>query len=1172
MVAPLWPPAARWQVAPADPVGQRALIDALGVSAVAAQVLINRGLRSPAAAAAFLAPGLDRFSDPFTLEDMDRAVDRLARAVREQAPIVIYGDYDADGITATAMLVRALRDLGAVVDFFIPDRRTEGYGLRPEAVVALASQGARVVVAADCGVTATDAAEAAQAAGVDLVILDHHEPLDVLPHAAALVDPKRQDPPPAGDFCAAGLAYQACRALYEAMGGRQAPDDLLGLAALGTVADVVVLLGDNRILVAVGLDQLARTGIAGIEALAAIAGLRPPLRTRDLSHGLAPRLNAAGRLAHARAAVRLLLTDDPAEARELAEALDRLNQERRALCDTVLADCIAEIEQAGLDRHPAMVLARSGWHPGVIGIVASQLVERYYRPTVLIALEDGVGRGSARSIGPFHLVEALHAAAGRLLAYGGHAMAAGLTVAADAVPQFTETFVQVARERLRPEDLQPVTIIDAEVPLEALTPPLAAELERLAPHGNGNPEPVLMTHGLRVVGTRLVGDGTHLRLVVSDGVRTVEGIAFRHGDRAELLAFTQARIDLAYTVEINRWRDAEDLQVVVTDLQTPGVDLEAVATDTGAVLDRLFSRAQDYLGPRRREVEEADAFYTKVVGVTFEGRQALLPAVRPGMRLPLARDPQNPRDPHAIKVLLPDGRQVGFLRAALAARLAPAVDAGARYAATATAVTGGGDRAWGLNILIEREAPWAREEAESSDFKARWPAGPGFAERMASALCRGRPPSPAPRTIVDRLLAGHRVVARIGPGRGLLPGAIMAATALLAQGARPVLVVLPRAGVVDAWHDLAGPWLRELGMRTGAVHAGLAASAAGRIADALSRGTLDVLFASELWVDQALPEAGAVVVVGDHLTAPEEMGRVLERHGESVRLIAGPVAAPLLSDLVRRFARESLVTDSAPRDNLRVVDRRGRAGAPDIQIGQGRPEKTLMLAPGEEDCVVAARSLRDRYPEAASRIAYYHAGLPIPLRRVLEDLFAAGRITVLVAGCHLSDPAIPPDVARVAAFGLHPDRLLASEELAAAGFGGRTAVIELAYGPEAFLASEADLDARFPSRHLLVKCYRALVAYGRAWTRSEDGADQPRWALPPAVLDASLEVLEEAGVVAREGTGKSARYSLAGLDSRVDLRRSLRYREGERARAALADLRAWAMGPASRILADLAGG
>lgn len=1165
----------RWRVAHPDEDRCQRLAEVLDGSLLLARVLVSRGLGDFGRARAFLSPRFDELGDPYRLIDMDRAVGRLAAAIRGGEAITVYGDYDADGVTATAILVRALTRLGARVDAYIPDRRREGYGLHEEAVARLAERGTAVIVAVDCGVTALAAAQAARRAGVDLVILDHHEVLGALPPAVAVVDPKRPDAGEgASDYCAAGLALQTARALsarFEPGGSFQTGHGgLIELAALGTVADAVALLGDNRIIVAEGLTRLERPSLVGLAALADVANVRAPLRARDLSHALAPRLNAAGRLADARAGLALLLTDDLDEARRLASELDALNRERRALCDRALAEAIEEVDGRGLAGDPAIALVRDDWHPGVIGIVASQLVERYHRPTVLVGIRDDVGRGSARSIPALHLVEALAESSQHLLGFGGHAMAAGLTVEPAAFERFRAEFLEAVGRRLRPEDFEPVIDIDAEVRLDELTLPAAADLERLAPFGSGNPEPLLLVRGLRAIGTQLVGDGSHLRLLVSDGARTADAMAFRQADRVELLAFTQARVDLVFALQRDRWNDSESVRMIVEDLQTPDIDTDAVAADAALVLDRLFARADDYLDLRLNAVEHATAFNTKVVGVTFEGRQELLPGVRPGDRLRLVRDPRNPRDPHAIQVCTVEGRQLGFLRASLAARLAPAIDAGARYAATATALTGGGGQSWGLNIYVQREAPWGREPGEGDRTEISRVSARALHDRLAAALARERGSAALARGIIEGIEGGRRIMAAIGPGRGLLP-TVLAAAVALAPTARPALVVFPRASDVEAWYPLALPVLREIGLRAAAAHGGLRPSATWRLTNDLERGAVDVLFASLAWATRRGSTAGAVVVL-DAVGEVDDL-RALEPLADGIRFVTGPLTPALVGEIMRRWP---MIENASPaprvRDNLRVVDRRDRLA--DVTIDPGRREKTLVLAAGAAHSVALARSLRDRTPEAAATIAYYHPGLPVPLRRVLEDLFAAGRITTVVAGTLVVPPAAPPDIARLVVAGLPPSRMLAGEAMAAAGLGGRGAAIELCYPADALLALEAAIDARFPRRATLVRCYRSLreASRHRPWTVPAEGDDPlPGSGLSRQALLACLDALTESGAVAREDAGNgAAQYTVPDRAERVDLSRSLRYLEGERERKALIDLRAWALGPAGAILGDLA--
>ncbi len=663
-------PPTRWVLRPPDPQRAASLARAVNLSLPAAQVLLHRRLTDPAAAERFLRADLADLSDPAALLDLPRAAARILQALRRGERVIVYGDYDADGVAATAILVRGLRALGAEVAFFVPRRQIEGYGLSAQAVSRLDAPGLLVTV--DCGITAVEEVRHAAARGFEVIVLDHHEPGTVLPPAWAVVAPTRGDQPAVTPFAACGLAYQVVRAVWEQAGRHQQPEELVDLAGVGTLADVVPLVGDNRILARRGLERLSAAPSLGLGTLLREAGIGGRVRPRDVTFALAPRLNAAGRLGDARMAVTLLLSEDPVEAAELARVLDQENRRRQDLTGQVLADATAQVEAAGWSEAPALVVAGEGWHPGVIGIVASHLVERYGRPAVVIAVEGEVGRGSARSIEALPLVDALGACAGLLQRYGGHAMAAGLTIAPGQIEAFRGCFLAEAGRRLRPEDLIPTIAVDAELALGDLTLDLARELEHLEPFGPGNPEPVFAVRGLRAAATRVVGEG-HLRLGLTDGRGFIEAIGFARGDVAEILAFTGARLDVAASLQLERWDDQEKVSLVLRDLTAPGLDPDAVLADGRVLVERLFARAPDYLGGELRGIEDAWSFYTKVAGVTFEGRQEIIPHVRPGQRLRLVREPANPHDPHAVAVCTEDGRHLGYLSARLAGRLAPSM-------------------------------------------------------------------------------------------------------------------------------------------------------------------------------------------------------------------------------------------------------------------------------------------------------------------------------------------------------------------------------------------------------------------------------------------------------------------------------------------------------------------
>ena len=511
-----------------------ALAAALSLPLPVAELLVRRGFDSVERARSFLDPGFDQLHDPFLMRDMEVAVARIERAISAGEPIAIYGDYDVDGITATTLLVRYLRWRGAKVDYTIPHRVEEGYGLSMAGLQGLHERGVGLVISCDCGVTAVEEVRAARSWGLDVVVTDHHEPGPELPDATAILNPKCADGSyPDTNLAAVGVAYKLCEALEIAAGrGRETLRYGLDLVALGTVADLVPVTGENRVLVRHGLEVLGRTRNHGLKALLArteLAGKTPS--AWEVGFVLAPRINAIGRMDAAVRGVGLLTTDDPAEAEAIAEALELANSDRQAADRQVLAEALEIVERTyDPARDRSIVLAKESWHPGVIGIVASRVVERLHRPTILIALDgDGRGRGSARSIVGFHLLDALVACREHLDAYGGHRHAAGLALRRESVDAFRAAFEAHAREKLRQEHLAPTLTIDLAVPLQALDGSLFQALGRFAPYGPGNPEPVLALDGVASRGyPRVVGEN-HLKLLVAQGAYTLDTIGFNMG-------------------------------------------------------------------------------------------------------------------------------------------------------------------------------------------------------------------------------------------------------------------------------------------------------------------------------------------------------------------------------------------------------------------------------------------------------------------------------------------------------------------------------------------------------------------------------------------------------------------------------------------------------------------
>ncbi|HEU5169960.1 MAG TPA: single-stranded-DNA-specific exonuclease RecJ [Gemmatimonadales bacterium] len=550
----------RWVVCPPpEAAAVRRLAEALSLPLPLAAILAQRGYGEPEAARHFLRPQLETLASPRSLAGMPAAVDLIAATVRANRPILVHGDYDVDGQCAAALLARVLRVAGARVTAFVPHRLRDGYDFGPAGLERARAIGAGLIVTCDCGITAVEAVRGARDAGIAVVVTDHHLPGPDLPPADAVIDPQQPgDRSGLTGLCGTGIAFKLAQALVPALGlPAHLPLHLLDLVALATVADVVPLTGENRVLVKHGLKLLGASRWPGVRALLDACGLAgKPVRAGHCGFILGPRLNAAGRIGDAADGLRLLLTDDPAEAAALARRLEQLNGERQQLDQRMLEQALDRVERAG-ELDAGIVLHGEDWHPGVVGIVASRVVERFGRPTFLIAFDGEIGRGSGRSISRFDLHAALTECRDLLERFGGHQMAAGLTIRRGRLEEFRERFATVVRRSLGPDELGPEQRVDLEIPLREAT----ADLERLArylePCGAGNPAPVLAVRGVRLTRRSIVGGG-HLKGMLEDADAQLAAIGFQWAERAAGLG--EGPVDAAFRLERNEWQGLATLQ------------------------------------------------------------------------------------------------------------------------------------------------------------------------------------------------------------------------------------------------------------------------------------------------------------------------------------------------------------------------------------------------------------------------------------------------------------------------------------------------------------------------------------------------------------------------------------------------------------------------------------
>jgi single-stranded-DNA-specific exonuclease len=566
-------PMTRWRLQEGNDTLQELLVQELGLSPIVSRILMSRDIANMDDAHRYLSPSLNNLHNPFLMQDMRRGVDRLVRAIQRQERVTIYGDYDADGITSVVALFRFLKQIHENVTYYIPDRITEGYGLNRPAVERLRSEGVSLIVTVDCGISDHEEIAYARQLGMDTVILDHHELSDTLPEAVAAVNPHRKDCSfPFKHLAAVGIVFNfliALRGVLREEGfwrnnGYPNLKEYLDLVALGTIGDIVPLLDENRIFVKLGLDLMTEDKRIGISALKLVSGIENQvIDSSKASFCLIPRINAAGRVALAKYAVELLLATNPEKAGELARKLDGFNRKRQVMEKEIFNEILEQIgNRFETGEIGPLVFASPKWHPGVIGIVASRMVDRFGRPAILISLKDGVGKGSGRSVTDFNIYQGLKRCESLLLSYGGHRYAAGITIREEDIEKFSAAFRGVVYESHSEIGFTTFTTIDAQCCLTEINHELLAQLDRLAPFGSRNPEPILCVRNVSVASPSIVGNN-HLKMRVSSKGVSRDSIWFGNGQF--LPALSTGILDIVFTPQINYWNGSSDIQLKMRD-------------------------------------------------------------------------------------------------------------------------------------------------------------------------------------------------------------------------------------------------------------------------------------------------------------------------------------------------------------------------------------------------------------------------------------------------------------------------------------------------------------------------------------------------------------------------------------------------------------------------------
>jgi len=1188
---------APWVLAAADSDATDALQRATGLSPIVCGVLVSRGITTADHARHYLSPSLDRdWHDPALIPGMDAAAERVAQAIRGGERILIFGDFDLDGVSAASVAARGLASMGARVDAIVPHRFREGYGLTPAAIERVVRHAPQLVVTVDCGISSAAEVSALKEHGIDVVVTDHHEPGDGVPRGVAVANPKLSPECPSRDLAGAGVALKLVQAVGALVGDSETWRDLTDLATLGTIADIVALTGENRALVADGIARIRSAPRPAVAALSAVAGVTLSSFAADsVGFALAPRLNAAGRMADSQVALDLLLTDDPLRADELSRELDDLNRARQS-AEADLTDAASALAARTYHGERAVVLAGEGWHEGVKGIVASRVAQQHGVPAFLFTIEDGVAKGSARSVGSVDLFSAVSQVSSLLDRFGGHAAAVGLALPAEDLERFRADLLAVL-DALPSEQFAVETSVDARVELDDVSVELGAELELLEPFGHGNRRPLFAVDGVFMNDRGRVGKtSSHLKFTAFDGSAAVPAIAFRCRD-IETLAGCESAVDIAFELEVDEWRGRKRAQMIVRDVWVRESRPDAPASD---LIDDIFARADEILAREEYAgIEDAPSFHTKLAGVTFEGRQDVLTRLTRGAPLRLVRQPDNEYDANACALFDPHGDQVGFLNRRLAAALAPAIDAGVEYDVEVTDVTGGGtERSLGVNVLVTRrdiaEAAddTALTRAERRGELAALPASQ-LEEELVRRFIGGRALHAAQAEALAHLAEGHSTLAVMATGRGKsLIFHLHAARIALREAAASVFVYPLRALVADQAYHLDEVF-SEVGLGVRTITGESSQTERDEAFAALSSGGLDVVLTTPEFLHfhaGRFAESGTVgfVVVDEahhvgmsragHRPAYARLGEALETLGRPTVLAVTATASTDVAEQIRGvLGVERVVLDPTVRDNLVIEDRRSGAEK-DAFIASlaSKGSKMVVYVNSRDASVRLARMLRKKVPEIAWQTAFYNGGLSRSVRHAVERAFRSGEVKVVVATSAFGEGVNIPDIRDVVLYHLPFNDVEFNQMAGRAGRDGAKASVHLLFGEKDARINERILTSSAPSREDLAVLYRVLrdlaLSQGDGFeiTNAELAercvkADRS-FSLDDRGVSAGLGVFRELGLVTGEGHGAYRRLTVIPDAPKVDLGSSIRYAEGLDEIAEFAEFREWVLSSTPDVL------
>ncbi|MEE8715848.1 MAG: single-stranded-DNA-specific exonuclease RecJ [Coriobacteriales bacterium] len=1193
-----------WEICCADPADVARIEGHEGVTPLVARIMAGRGIVDDDEVERFLTPSLERdWEDPSCIPGLEGVADLLDDAIASGKRIAVFGDFDVDGISATCLLTCALRQLGGEVVPFIPRRFDEGYGLSAAALGRLVSIASPdVIVTVDTGIAGRAEVDDLLRRGLEVGITDHHEPSDYVPQGVPVCDPKLDPSCPSHELAGVGVALKVVSELCARHGMPDMWLDYIDLATLGTVSDLMPLRGENRSLVAEGIRRLRHTRRPGLIALAAQAHRDLTMITADdLSYSLIPRLNSAGRMADPALSLDLLMATDQMRAEELAVQLEAINQERRTIEAELTEEAMAIVDST-FDGDHVIVVGGEGWHEGVKGIVASRLTNHYHVPALLFTISEGVARGSGRSVGSIDLFHMVEQCSDLLTRFGGHAGAVGVTLEAANLDAFRDRMEQLL-SKLPPEDFNTRRKVAAVVEPGELTQESVESLDVMQPFGQGNETPVLACCGVSMTDRRRRGEGgRHLSFSVTDGITTLPCIMF-NADDIETLCRYDGAVDVVFDPKVETWHGRVSLKLHVRDvLMRSDEDLGSTSPDTVRLVDDLFARADEFTRDSEvTNIAQAPSFHTKVVGVSFEGRQQVVARLSTDDELLLVREPDNPHDPNAVAVTTRDGVRLGYLRRTVAAALAPEIDRGARYRVQVTDLTGGqDDQSRGVNIFVARLAQARAGESavsveqQRSRERARLEAlsAAELTDELRGLLIGDKSLLPAQQASLDNLERGVSTLCVMATGRGksLIFHVHAARTALLAHRAS-VFVYPLRALVSDQAYHLSQVFDR-LGMTTRVLTGETPLPTRAETFEALAAGMVDIVLTTPEFLAinsgkfAAGGRVGFLVVDEAHHAgfakagvrpAYLEMPRVLEELGNPVVLaVTATASEPVAREICRLLSvgPDGVIIDPSCRDNLSIVDDRNVSGRDERLVSLlVHGEKTLVYVNSREQTVSLARMLRHRVWEFGHRVAFYNGGLTRTDRQAVEEAFRAGDLSYVIATSAFGEGVNLPDVRHVVLYHLPFDEVEFNQMSGRAGRDGSQAWVHLEYDTADARINERILRRDAPSRQSLVTLYQMLRTMQH--DASEGGQDsfaatnadiaaacvaaEPRCDIDDRTVSCGISIFRELGFCETSGYGVGRRIEMVSQPRHMDLFQSIRYIEGLRAQEEFARYRDWAL-------------